>query len=944
MDEDTPLSGSLFKIQEHTNDGGATLLGVTTDGLTIQDTAGNNGLVFDSSDHELKIFDSTAANFASITAGTNTATFKSNTGTTIVGGGSGNITLSTTGLSDVIVASHTASGDFDSNDFTITRDITGTTNGLTGSVLKLEDLSTFTSGSSAPNVLHINQNNTGATGNLILAQTGGSTERFKVTTGGVVTAGGGLTITSGGATITAGGLTITSGALALNSDSLTSDGALVINATSTDIQDAVTVDSLTADTGGITVSAGALAVNSDSITSDGATLTINAAGTVNIQDALDIDSTIQAGSGNVTLTNSTGNVLHDALVDCADEEILKWQSGGARWGCEADATGGGGGVMTLLGETTLGSASATLDVSLSGAAEYMSCTIAGPAPSAAGTPQMRFDSDSGAAAYGWTTGQQIAGAAFTDTQDASDSEIALSGTATPSTDFIYKIYFNNVSGNVKTLSWDGTVGKAVGTIHDVYVGSGNYYTTSGQIDTSVNFFRSAGNYATGTYAWCEGKNVADYAENYYTKDRTVQAADVLVGDPSLPAGAQKASKPYDSKLIGVVSTAPAITLDDGIGFSHGRPVPVALAGRIPVKVSTMNGPIKPGDLLTSSTIPGVAMKATKAGAVIGQAMEEFSGEGVGKVMTFVKTSYSNGTSAANLVFGDSDNLSTDQTTNLSRVVLDHVINNKMGYATDTALSEVTTDRVVAGLELITPEVLTDKISLNSINAATAESISINADVLISGTLTVDKIKAKQIEGLEIFTNRLGSLEDKLTRNRPDGDTAVLAENTDEGTTVETLSGSVSISSANISLDLSVGGMLTASGGLTVNGLAQFNGETIFDRLVTFSDKSLFKGDAEFAGRTTFNNDTGGFALIKAGQQEVEVVFDKPYERSPVISLAIKNGQFAQYAYSEIKVDPNDSTDTKIQGFKILLQQPVAYDVEFSWTALSVKDPRVSRVP
>ena len=55
------------------------------------------------------------------------------------------------------------------------------------------------------------------------------------------------------------------------------------------------------------------------------------------------------------------------------------------------------------------------------------------------------------------------------------------------------------------------------------------------------------------------------------------------------------------------------------------PKPVALVGRVPVRVSTINGDIEPGDSLALSEIPGVLMKATKAGVVIGRAMEGFDG-------------------------------------------------------------------------------------------------------------------------------------------------------------------------------------------------------------------------------------------------------------------------------------------------------------------------------
>ena len=85
---------------------------------------------------------------------------------------------------------------------------------------------------------------------------------------------------------------------------------------------------------------------------------------------------------------------------------------------------------------------------------------------------------------------------------------------------------------------------------------------------------------------------------------------------------EKAFIPYDSKLIGVISSDPGFIMQGGLEPTSSRLV--ALAGRVLVKVSTENGPISIGDALTSSNIPGVAMKATKAGRVIGMALESLS--------------------------------------------------------------------------------------------------------------------------------------------------------------------------------------------------------------------------------------------------------------------------------------------------------------------------------
>jgi hypothetical protein len=65
---------------------------------------------------------------------------------------------------------------------------------------------------------------------------------------------------------------------------------------------------------------------------------------------------------------------------------------------------------------------------------------------------------------------------------------------------------------------------------------------------------------------------------------------------------------------------------------------VSLTGRVYVQADASNGAIKPGDLLTTSSTPGHAMKVTDhvraQGAVLGKAMTGLS-EGQGMVLVLV---------------------------------------------------------------------------------------------------------------------------------------------------------------------------------------------------------------------------------------------------------------------------------------------------------------------
>ena len=92
-------------------------------------------------------------------------------------------------------------------------------------------------------------------------------------------------------------------------------------------------------------------------------------------------------------------------------------------------------------------------------------------------------------------------------------------------------------------------------------------------------------------------------------------------------GALRASQnPYDKKVAGVISGAgdyrPGLIL--GRSASPLKRMPLALVGKVYCKVDAQHAAIEIGDLLTTSTIPGHAMKAEDSvkafGAVIGKSL------------------------------------------------------------------------------------------------------------------------------------------------------------------------------------------------------------------------------------------------------------------------------------------------------------------------------------
>jgi hypothetical protein len=143
--------------------------------------------------------------------------------------------------------------------------------------------------------------------------------------------------------------------------------------------------------------------------------------------------------------------------------------------------------------------------------------------------------------------------------------------------------------------------------------------------------------AIGPYSNASG---ADLAENYLTYDKTVAAGDVVGVDPNKDISVIKTRGAMDNSAIGIIATQPQIKLGPENGTTPGvqtsitgnevasgeaKSVPVALAGRVPVKVTLENGAIKRGDFLTPASKPGYAMKAIRPGITIGRALEEFNG-------------------------------------------------------------------------------------------------------------------------------------------------------------------------------------------------------------------------------------------------------------------------------------------------------------------------------
>lgn len=147
-----------------------------------------------------------------------------------------------------------------------------------------------------------------------------------------------------------------------------------------------------------------------------------------------------------------------------------------------------------------------------------------------------------------------------------------------------------------------------------------------------------------------GVGAPDLAENI-AGAAEVEAADVVIVDPRGGERVVRSQSPYQTSVLGVISTKPGLLTNaqasdvDSSRKPDATQRPIALAGRVPVKVTLDGGPIKPGDLLASSGVPGHAMRAAEPwrGGIVGVALTGFTGKddaghsvASGKVLVFLQ--------------------------------------------------------------------------------------------------------------------------------------------------------------------------------------------------------------------------------------------------------------------------------------------------------------------
>uniref|UniRef100_UPI000684FB1E beta strand repeat-containing protein n=1 Tax=Terrimonas ferruginea TaxID=249 RepID=UPI000684FB1E len=179
------------------------------------------------------------------------------------------------------------------------------------------------------------------------------------------------------------------------------------------------------------------------------------------------------------------------------------------------------------------------------------------------------------------------------------------------------------------LALRASAGNSAANIAVFQVNNGNRV----RIDNTGQVFANGG-FTTG------GADVAEYFD--ITGDRNAyEPGDVLVISQSADRTVEKSSGAYSSLVSGVYATKPGMLLTEknAVDDDLSHMVPMGVIGVIPTKVCLEGGAIRRGDLIVTSSIPGVAMKGdpekVKIGQVMGKALQDYNANEVGKINVLV---------------------------------------------------------------------------------------------------------------------------------------------------------------------------------------------------------------------------------------------------------------------------------------------------------------------
>ena len=317
-------------------------------------------------------------------------------------------------------------------------------------------------------------------------------------------------------------------------------------------------------------------------------------------------------------------------------------------------------------------------------------------------------------------------------QSLNNNTLTIGGTSTGN------IILSALGGSGKVGIGVSVPGQELEVNGDIRLDANEPATTNGLCHSGAN---SDGTFADRDIVACSGAP-ADIAEWYETTAGAQEAEILVATNNKITYMAQKtnpesgelagkvesqiailteSTEPYQNNIIGIVSSSPYQTFGRDIYDYAKNPRAVALSGRVHLKVSVENGPIQIGDPITSSSIPGVGMKATRSGKIAGFALADYNANGIGKIIVYIDSSTYHKSIAGELesltlgvinagnVFASSLNVATDSVTIAGQSLSDYIAST-VAIILNTEYSILNT-----GESIVSPLASIDQIRTNIIS-------------------------------------------------------------------------------------------------------------------------------------------------------------------------------------------------------------------------------------
>ena len=443
----------------------------------------------------------------------------------------------------------------------------------------------------------------------------------------------------------------------------------------------------------------------------------------------------------------------------------------------------------------------------------------------------------------------------------------------------------------------------------------------------------------------------------------------------------RCSQASSNNSLGVVSTQPHLLMGANM-FDEEKAVKLALTGRVPAKVTSINGDIDAGDHITSSSIPGIGMLSTNSGMTVGTALEttDYSSDSctVADSIDDIVWPNDDGANQTKPCFSvpiNSFDTTTIKslTTNYSVSIDDDIYIGKIMTFVNVGWWEPSQSTAMIQGPLMGETASFVGLEINgTLSAGTALFNTVSVAGPLTGTygkfntLSVDQLIASNalinqahIVGT-LSVDRIVNIRDKISQTiaemEADGSISSEMNSQDLEEVLNRLAmleenGSLEISDDTVSLDLTYtvdqsesldsttiditdtqsieedGNFITnITSGLTkIVADVTFAAKTFFQNSVEFLAGVTFKDNVIYEKRVTYKDgDMGGNTSIIQGNKTITVSFDQAYSKVPVIAVTADN--------SQVKYLVKNKTET---GFAIELINTVSIDQNFTWFAFEI---------